>query len=162
MKKIREMYIKATTEHKRPDGSTYEMETVLDTYYKVPARLQEAGAEIVTKAYEASVKREDVEKHLAYDTIAISGECKLKDFKFVHITKKGRYKRGTYFAHEYDAYLPGKVRKITWSDGTVEYEVVCLDENVSTIAGLWDDELVSGVRIDSGTGDYFELDQGTL
>jgi hypothetical protein len=53
--------------------------------------------------------------------------------------KKGNFVNGEYYAHEYDQYSAGKARKITYSNGFVEYEVKCLNKKLSVLDGFWEE-----------------------
>lgn len=67
--------------------------------------------------------------------------------------KKGRWIPGEYYAHEYDQYVPGRGRKISYSHGFVEYEVECLDKSLRVLDGIFED--VGNSKIGNGCGDYF-------
>lgn len=58
--------------------------------------------------------------------------------------------QGEYFAHEYGEYVQGRARRLTYSNGFVEYQVECLESKYSVLDGIWED------LYGNGCGDRFE------
>jgi len=75
-------------------------------------------------------------------------------FELVKLTKT-TYKSGKYYAHEYDIYVEGKARRITYSNGFIEYEIKCLDNSLAVLDGFW--QGFYGSHLSNGYGDTFEL-----
>lgn len=65
-------------------------------------------------------------------------EKEIKNIQLV-TAKKGNFVNGEYYAHEYDQYSAGKARKITYSNGFVEYEIKCLNKNLNVLDGIWEE-----------------------
>jgi hypothetical protein len=58
--------------------------------------------------------------------------------------------QGEYYAHEYDKWAFGRIRKIEYSNGNTAYQIECLDKTLSVMDGVWDDPS------NNGCGDRFE------
>jgi hypothetical protein len=84
---------------------------------------------------------------------------RIKKIEPVYIKKRSKFYPGTYYAHEYDTYAPGKIRRIEYSNGFVEYEVKCLYEKLKVADGIFSEEDHYRDRYENGSGDYFESTQ---
>lgn len=99
------------------------------------------------------------EKMLEYYKKAQYGE--LVEIDITLVAKKTKFYHGEYYAHEYGEYLPGKVRRIEYTNGRVEYEVQCLDKAYNVMDGIWEEEDRYNDRYTNGCGDYFETYERT-
>jgi hypothetical protein len=77
---------------------------------------------------------------------------------------QGKWIEGIYNAHEFeDSACEGKGRKLTFSNGFKEAEIVCLDKDKSVGDGMWSYEDAGAGCIGNGCGDdFFPHAQGLL
>ena len=145
---IKEIFIEVETENVVNNDRTFVMKSMLNSFYPVPKQAQSYSEEKLFKLYDF-VNREKVLEFMSEEDTMLS-RAKLLGFKLVYITKKGKFVKGEYFAHEYDQYVEGKARKIVWSHGLVEYEVKCLDKSLDVLDGMQEE------YSNNGCGDTFE------
>ena len=127
-----------------------DIETILNTYYKFNAIKGKTKDEIL-KVVKKQIKKEtllEINKQ-ENEKMGIDSKTRVIEAELVYATK-GKFVEGTYYAHEYNRYAKGKARKVTYSNGFVQYEVKCLNNNLIVLDGFWDD--VKG----NGCGDQFE------
>lgn len=84
------------------------------------------------------------------------GKRYMDGIEYVHAeyvtVKKGKWVKGEYYAHEYgdeEGYVPGRARKLTYSNGFVRYEVQCLNKEFIVLDGFWEES------DNNGCGDQF-------
>lgn len=141
---IKEIYIKAKVEYTRGKTS-FISDSVCPVYYKVPKELRNLSEKKLLAEYDF-LTLEKVQEF--FNAGSFPGT--VKSFKLIYVQRKGKFVNGEYYAHEYDRYTNGKARKLTWSDGTVEYEVHCLNRGLSVLDGIWEE------YSNNGCGDTFE------
>ena len=130
-----------------------EFEGILNTYYRMPNDVVKrlGGREKAIEELKIKVDANEQVKndYLFSSMVNVSHE-------FVTSTK-GKWVEGEYYAHEYDAYCEsrGRGRKISYSNGYVEYEIQCLDKTKRVADGIWDKNDIGVSRIGNGSGDYF-------
>ena len=66
---------------------------------------------------------------------------------------EGKWIQGEYFTHEYDVYVLGRGRKLSYSNGYTEYQIECLNKSIEVADGIWDE--AGCTRVYNGCGDYF-------
>jgi len=143
---IKNVYVLANFEYENGE-KPFTMESILGSSFVVPTQLQGTPADKLISMYESRITPERIQEILSGESF--SG--KLIGYKFIYKKEETKYYFGEYYAHEYDKYTRGKARRITWSNGLVEYEVKCLDKSLDVLDGFWED--LSG----NGCGDTFEL-----
>jgi len=105
----------------------------------------------ITKEYLEQMK----ERNKKYITDALKNDMLYKDntiddIELVYLKEKGKFIKGEYYAHEYDKYSSAKGRYLLYSNGFVEYEIKCLNKNLSVLDGIWQE------YNNNGCGDMFE------
>lgn len=118
--------------------------------------------------FSEKVRDKDFEKIIAYNLnekkcLETRDKCNMNTHMLqvektepVYIKRKSRFYDGEYYAHEYDLYTGGKVRRVEYSNGYVEYEVVCKSKNLTVLDGMYSEEDRYYDRYANGCGDYFE------
>lgn len=129
----------------------YEFEGILNTCYRIPNDVvKKLGGK--DKAIEELKKQVNTNQHIKNDTLFSSMVNVSHEFV---TSKKGKWIEGEYYAHEYDEYCEGRGRKISYSNGYVEYEIQCLDETKYVADGIWDKNDIGVSVIGNGCGDHF-------
>lgn len=139
------IYVKGETK------SGFEFEGILPSYYSISNEVvKRLGGK--DKAIEELKKQVDVNQQIKNDKL-FSSMINVS-YEFV-VSKKGKWIEGEYYAHEYDEYCEGRGRKISYSNGYVEYEIQCLDETKHVADGMWDKDDIGVSIIGNGCGDHF-------
>ena len=130
-----------------------EHKTILGTAFKLSsAAVKAAGGKAKALAkLKADVAHERLVK--AFEAENRWGE-KLESIEIVSSTH-GKWIDGEYYAHEYNAFAPGRARRITYSNRFIQCEVQCMDKSKDVCDGIWDLDDPDSHRLESGTGDHF-------
>lgn len=140
-----ELFIFVKETFKRKDGTTFETERILNNYFKVKLSKKADIKEYIE--YATTKKANKIEEIYQHDLMHVFNVIK-KELTLVSV-KKSRWVSGEYYAHEYNKYTEGRRRKLTYSNGYVEWEIECLDKSFDVADGISSEE--NG----NGYGDYF-------
>jgi hypothetical protein len=128
------------------------IERVLNSFYRVDLRnpkLKGMTKKQIVELYNKTFGKEKMKKMYDEEVGQLkSFKPEVKTLEFVTVVK-GKYQEGTYYAHEYDQHAVGKGRKLTYSNGFVEYEIRCLNSDLNVLDGIWEEP------DNNGCGDRF-------
>lgn len=143
------------------NNRVFKMARILDISVKVPKLAHYTEKQLV-EFYATDPKlKEKIEKAYEEDAYMLTqrgvNTPKVLEVEPV-LPKKSKWVHGEYYAHEYDEYVDGRMRKVDYMkyrNGKAtklhtEYEVQCLDDTKKVLDGMWEDERGNGF------GDYFE------
>lgn len=151
----------------------YPMELDIDFYSKYPLDLQfkvKTDIKDMPQQFQQdmlnNIKKAHKDRLITEITATLNKSRKYKEGSHTHqidldrlslhyITKIGKSIKGEYYAHEYDIYTSGRIRKVEFNDGSTDYFVECLDNTLIVLDGYWSAEDIGGSRIGNGCGDYF-------
>ena len=117
------------------------VERILNHFYRIDnqnPKLKGMTRPQITSYYNKIIDEEELKKAYTEEIGPLkSFKPIVKKIELVTV-KKGVYKEGTYYAHEYDQHAVGKGRKLTFSNGYVEYEIKCLNSELDVADGVWE------------------------
>jgi hypothetical protein len=148
------IYIYVKEEFKQTEEKGFTLESILNNYYRIDKKKQsifkDLKEEEILEHYKKRIS-ENVLKKIAKkerEELGLKLNAEVVDIQLV-LAKKGKFVPGSYYAHEYDKTVHGKGRKISYSNGFEEFEIRCLDKELSVADGIW--ESIDG----NGCGDKF-------
>ena len=138
-------------EFARPDGTLFETKNISNTYYEIPGetKLKVKNDSLILEYFKRALPQKRIIENIKKELWDFEKKAEIKDVEIVFL-KKGKFIPGIYYAHEYDKHVKGKARKLTCSNGFVEYEVICLDKELVVVGPIWEEVT------NSGTGDRFD------
>lgn len=143
------------------NGTTYTNKGLLPVSYMFTFMISDNNQiqQLIDKYFTQEKLEQERKKaqHSFYSPIGV--DPKVRKIEPTYVKKKSKYYYGEYYAHEYGEYTDGRVRRIEYNNGHVEYEIECLDKEKNVLDGVWDERIND--RYMSGTGDYFSTIETT-
>lgn len=128
---------------------------------QVPSFARKQDRDAFQKAIEKHITENEMLMRRTKAQAANGSELELVKIEPTFIRKKSRFYEGEYFAHEYNEFAEGRMRRIEYNNGFVEYEVECLDKSLTVLDGMYSEEDRYGDRYTNGYGDFFETHDTT-
>jgi hypothetical protein len=134
-------------------NTPFIFEYVLDSFFKRPKQENKTSQQVLESA-KKYISEDDLKN--IYESKRVEVGIKEKTTKLSKIELVLRtatpWYNGTYYAHEYNRYAKGRIRKLTYSNGFKEYQVQCLDFNLIVLDGIWEESNTNGC------GDRFQIE----